>query len=183
MHKRAIFLDRDGTIIHTKPYIKDPEQVELIHRAAEGLKLLSRAGYLLIIVTNQSGIARRSLNLTDFWRVQKRLAQELFRQGVCLDAVYFCPHHPDEKCSCRKPQVQMLLQAQKEFLISLPDSYHIGDKWEDIQFAKNAGITPVLVLTGHGKETLQQYTLPSETLICDDLFHAAESILKHSGGI
>ncbi|MHA2610248.1 MAG: D-glycero-alpha-D-manno-heptose-1,7-bisphosphate 7-phosphatase [bacterium JZ-2024 1] len=178
MYRKAIFLDRDGTVIYARPYIKNPEEAVLLPGAAEGLRLLQKAGYLLIMITNQSGIGRGSLTYTDFWRVQRKVQEDLRREGVEWDAVYFCPHKPEEGCPCRKPGIQMLLQAQKDFFLSLSSSFLIGDKWEDIQTALNAGVKPVLVLTGHGRETLENYPVSPEFLLAEDLLDAARKILS-----
>ena len=113
MSRPAVFLDRDGTIIVEKVYLSDPAGVELIPGAVEGLHRFCRAGFLLVVVTNQAGIARGRYTIDDYRAVEDRLSEMLGEHGVSLDATYFCPHHPDwtGPCDCRKPATGMHMQA------------------------------------------------------------------------
>lgn len=137
--KKAVFLDRDGTIIYDRDYLRDPELVELIAGVVNDLRLLRKQGYLLVLVSNQSGIARGYFTQEDLAKVNKRFMQLLEEQGVTLDGIYYCPHGPGDGCDCRKPAVGMALAAERDLNIDLSSSYMVGDKLSDIQFGENFG--------------------------------------------
>lgn len=148
--QQAVFLDRDGTINKYKGYITTPEQLELEPRAAEAIRLINHSGYLAIVVTNQPVIARGDCSLEMLEQIHGRLDVLLGEQGAYLDGLFFCPHHPDRgfpgeraeykmKCSCRKPEAGMLLQAAEQFHIDLAGSFLIGDSERDIQAGTRAG--------------------------------------------
>ncbi|GHU89451.1 D,D-heptose 1,7-bisphosphate phosphatase [Clostridia bacterium] len=136
---RAVFLDRDGTIIKDCHYLKDPAQVELLPGVAEALRELKRRGFLLILVSNQSGIARGYFTERDLQAVQDRLNAVLSEHGAALDGAYNCPHAPDDDCGCRKPKIGMALAAKRDFDLDLSESYMVGDKQSDIEFGRNFG--------------------------------------------
>ncbi len=144
----TIFLDRDGTLNPDPGYIKSPDQLELFPGVPEALARLKRAGARLIVVTNQSGIARGLLSRDDLTAVHGKLAQLLDAAGAPLDAVYFCPHHPDDGCGCRKPNRGMIDQAVTEQGVDLDRSYLVGDTVRDIELAKRVGVKSILVTTG-----------------------------------
>ena len=144
----TIFLDRDGTLNPDPGYIKSPDQFELFPGVSEALARLKRAGARLIVVTNQSGIARGLLSRKDLDAVHMKLKRLLDGAGVTLDAIYFCPHHPDDGCECRKPNRGMIDQAVRECGVTLNHSYLIGDHLRDIELAKRVGARSVLVTTG-----------------------------------
>lgn len=144
----TIFLDRDGTLNPDPGYIKSPDQFELFPGVSEALARLKRAGARLIVVTNQSGIARGLLSRKDLDAVHMKLKRLLDGAGVTLDAIYFCPHHPDDGCECRKPNRGMIDQAVRECGVTLDHSYLIGDHSRDIELAKRVGVRSVLVTTG-----------------------------------
>ena len=144
----TIFLDRDGTLNPDPGYIKSPDQFELFPGVAEALVGLKRAGARLIVVTNQSGIARGILTRHHLDGVHKKLEYLLRQAGVTLDGIYFCPHHPDDGCGCRKPNRGMIDQAVQEQGVDLERSYVIGDHPRDIELAKRVGARSVLVTTG-----------------------------------
>ena len=152
--RRAAFLDRDGTIIVEKNYLADPDDVALIEGAVAGLRHLSDAGFKLVLVTNQSGIARGLYSEADFHAVQQRLEDLLVEQGVRFDAVYFCPHHPDftGACDCRKPGVGLYRRAERNLKVDLADSVYIGDRLRDVEPAETLGGRGILVGTGYGLE-------------------------------
>jgi D-glycero-D-manno-heptose 1,7-bisphosphate phosphatase len=149
---RAAFLDRDGTIIEEKHYIANPEDVVLVPGAAAGLRAFREAGFLLVIVTNQSGIARGLYHEADFEAVQRRLEEVLAAEGVAFDAVYHCPHHPDftGACDCRKPGPGMYEQARRNLGIDLAHSVYVGDKLNDVLPAERFGGLGILVASGYG---------------------------------
>lgn len=144
----TIFLDRDGTLNPDPGYIKSPDQFELFPGVSRALASLKRAGARLIVVTNQSGVARGLLSRDDLDAVHTKLQRLLDEAGASLDAIYFCPHHPDDGCGCRKPNRGMIDQAVREWGVDLDRSYLIGDHSRDIELAKRIGARSVLVTTG-----------------------------------
>jgi heptosyltransferase II len=144
----TIFLDRDGTLNPDPGYIKSPDQFELFQGVPEALASLKRAGARLIVVTNQSGVARGFFSRHDLDAVHMKLKQLLEVAGAPLDAIYFCPHHPDDGCECRKPNRGMIDQAMREQEVDLDRSYLIGDHVRDIELAKRVGARSILVTTG-----------------------------------
>ncbi|MCK4307528.1 HAD-IIIA family hydrolase [candidate division WOR-3 bacterium] len=152
---RAVFMDRDGTVIREKNYTTDPKEVKLLPTSASAIKLLKNEGFKILVVTNQSGVGRGYFSLGDLHRVNERILELLKTEGTCVDKVYFCPHSPEDNCECRKPKPGMVNQAKKEFDIDLKQSYVIGDRPEDIELGKRAGLQTILVLTGYGKDVLK----------------------------
>lgn len=144
----TIFLDRDGTLNSDPGYIKSPDQFELFPGVVEALGRLKLAGARLILVTNQSGIARGLLSRHNLDAIHRKLAHLLGQAGTTLDGIYFCPHHPDDGCGCRKPNPGMINQAVRELGVDLERSYVIGDHLRDVELAKRVGARSVLVTTG-----------------------------------
>lgn len=154
---RAVFLDRDGTLIENVPYLSDPSSVRLMPGGAEALRRLRSLGFLLVVVTNQSGIARGIVNEAVLQEIHGRVGELLSREGAAVDAFYHCPHGPAEEgfpgCQCRKPAAGMGIRASEDLGIDLGRSWMIGDAACDFEFAVNCGCRFVLVRTGRGKET------------------------------
>ena len=144
----TVFLDRDGTLNRDPGYIKSPDQLELFAKVPEALASLKQAGAKLIIVTNQSGIARGLFSQNELEAVHMKLVQLLEAAGVSLDAIYVCPHHPDDGCDCRKPNRGMIDQAVREQRVDLDRSYVIGDQVRDMELARRIGARSILVTTG-----------------------------------
>ncbi len=187
-----MFLDRDGTLIKEKEYLRDPAQLELEQGAAEAVKRLNRCGIPVILVTNQSGIARGYYTDQDFQDVQRALAESLEARDAHLDGVYFCPHHPDgseeayqRECTCRKPATGMLERASRELGIALKGSYVVGDKLSDMEMAGRAGLVGILVMTGYGrkewKRSLRSPDAPLPHRAAWDLAEAVHWILQREG--
>ena len=177
--KRAVFLDRDGTIIEEKVYLADPDKVVIFPGTGAALRRLMDAGYLLIIVTNQSGIGRGYYTEADMHRVNVRIAEILAEEGVRFEKVYFAPEHPELPSRGRKPSPQFLLDARDEFGVDLAQSYMIGDKLLDVECGRNAGVRKsILVRTGYGAE-LERTSRDKlgDALIVDDLNDAVAKIL------
>ena len=149
MHK-AVFLDRDGTIARDVPYCSRPEDFELLPDAAEGIKLLNEHGFKVVIVTNQSGIARGYFTEGILARIHEKMITELAEHGAHIDAIYYCPHHPDDSCECRKPKPKMVLQAVIDLDIDLSQSYIIGDSEMDVELARRAGCKAGIRVGGSG---------------------------------
>jgi len=139
MKKRAVFLDRDNTLIFDPGYIHEAEKVRLLKGVGEGLRLLKEAGYLLIVVSNQSGIGRGYFTEKEFWEVNKRLNELLKPFGVQIEDFFFCPHRPEEGCRCRKPETAMVETAAQKWKVDLKESFVIGDKESDVELAFRAG--------------------------------------------
>lgn len=150
----AIFLDRDGTLNVEKHYLRSPEEVQLIAGVPEALIALRAAGYTLIIITNQSGVARGYFSTETLEEIHVRLRAALSAEGAAVDGIYVCPHHPDDGCTCRKPGSALYLRAAQEHNLDLSRSLMIGDKDTDLLAAKNLGMPSILVRTGYGPEQL-----------------------------
>jgi len=148
--QRAIFLDRDGTLNVEVDAVLTPKDLRLIEGAGEAVHRINRAGYRAIVVTNQAVIARGDCSESDVRQVHEELSRLLERDNGCLDAVYYCPHHPDYTgpCCCRKPAPGMILRAQADFDLDLRESWMIGDSAKDIRLARNVGARAALVRTG-----------------------------------
>lgn len=147
---RAVFLDRDGTLILEKNYLRHVKDIKLIRGVVQSLKMLREQGFKLILVTNQSGIARGYFTEEKLKKIHGRLQKMLYRKGAGLDAIYYCPHHPDDECLCRKPSLGLIIQARKAFNIDLRASYSVGDHTGDFLLGQEMGGKGIFVLTGHG---------------------------------
>jgi heptosyltransferase-2 len=143
----AVFLDRDGTLNEDHGYVTSPEQLVIFSGVPEALARLNKMGFQVILVTNQSAIGRGLLTIHDLQHIHQKLADILRAHGGHIDEVYVCPHHPDEGCACRKPQVAMIKQAAERFSLDLSQCFFVGDKCSDLEAAHKAGVTGVLVLS------------------------------------
>jgi D-glycero-D-manno-heptose 1,7-bisphosphate phosphatase len=186
---KAVFIDRDGTLNREVDFLSNPEQLQLIEGTVEALQLLKKLEYKLIVITNQSGIARGYFSEEDLQKIHITLQQMLKKNGVELDAIYYCPHHPSEgqapyvqTCNCRKPLPGMILAAAEQFQIDLSKSFMIGDKLSDIKTGINAGCRTILVQTGYGRKSLQQLNFANiePDWICANLLAAAQCIANNS---
>ena len=182
---RAVFLDRDGTLIVEKNYLCRPEDVEIFPATPGGLKRLCDAGFMLFIVSNQSGIGRGYFTLADAERVNEHLRRELARGGVRIGKIYIAPEKPGEPGRGRKPSPQFLFDARDEFGLDLAQSFLIGDKLSDLECGWNAGVKrSILVRTGYGAELERESPDKiSRAAIVDDVSGAADWILNCSGGL
>lgn len=173
--KRAIFIDRDGTINVDHGYTYRIEDFHFLPKAIEGLKMLAKLDYKLIIITNQSGIGRGLYTHKQFEEVTQHMLKELTQHHLHIDKVYHCPHHPDEKCTCRKPEIGMLKQAEKDFNLDLRHCFMIGDLDKDIEAGKRAGCKTILIKNKEYAVT----TTPDVTVTT--IVEAAEWIKKQRG--
>ncbi len=179
---RAVFLDRDGTCNVEKHYLHRKEDWEWIPGAPEALVRLKTAGFLLVVVSNQSGIGRGYYDRAAVDALHEFVNQELRQRGAAIDAFYLCPHAPDspaEECGCRKPAPGMLLRAAKELNIDLAASWMVGDKAVDVAAALAAGCRPVLVRTGYGEK--ERHAVPPQTPVVADLAAAVDLVLSRAG--
>lgn len=174
-----IILDRDGVInYNSREYIKSPDEWEAIPGSLEAIATLNRAGYRVIIVTNQSGVARGFYDIETLDSIHEKLTDELSSVGGYVEEIFFCPHHPEEACHCRKPKPGLFQEIQKKYDIDLKTTYFVGDSLSDIQAAQLSGCKPILVLTGNGKETLEKNPELATSLECyGNLAEAVEQIL------
>ncbi len=179
----TIFLDRDGTINVEVNYLKSPDELRLIDGAAEAINHLRAAGYTIIVVTNQSGVARRYMTSETLEAIHQKLRAELAVHGARVDGIYACPHHPDDGCECRKPRSALFLQAAREHNLDLRRALMIGDKDTDILAAKNLNMPSILVRTGYGAEQIASIMQRSDyrpSYVADDLRDAARWLLADS---
>ena len=177
--KKAVFLDRDGTLIEEKEYLRRPDQVLVFPGAASALARLSAAGYCLFMVSNQSGVGRGYFTLEDVAKVNARVCGEFSAAGVNFQKIYIAPEAPDQPSRGRKPSPQFLFDARDEFGVDLAQSYMVGDKLIDLECGWNAGVfASILVRTGYGAE-LSRHPGPSldRAVVVDDLEGAANHIL------
>jgi D-glycero-D-manno-heptose 1,7-bisphosphate phosphatase len=174
---KLVILDRDGTINHdSDQYIKSPAEWRPIKGSLEAIARLSRAGYRVVVATNQSGIARGLFDTATLIAIHDVMQRSVAQAGGRIDAVFFCPHAADAACECRKPKPGMLLEIGRRFNVSLADVHAVGDQPRDIEAAAAAGARPVLVLTGKGKKTLEQQSYPPNTLVFQDLAAFAQHL-------
>lgn len=181
--KKAVFLDRDGTINVEKDYLVRPEEFEFIPGVPEAIARLNHAGFLVIVVTNQSGVARGYFDVAAVHRLHAHLQRQLSAFGASIDSFYLCPHHPEQgvgefkvDCDCRKGNPGMLLQAAVDHAIDLANSYMVGDKLADVEAGNRAGCRPILVLTGYGPDEAGKLT-DAEVPVVADLPAAVAYIL------
>ena len=182
---RAVFLDRDGTLIAEKNYLHRPEDVEIFPGAGAALKRLADAGFKLVIVTNQSGIGRGYFTQADAERVNEHLAREFARDGVRFEKIYIAPEAPDQPSRGRKPSPQFLFDPRDEFDLNLAESFMVGDKLIDLECGWNAGVKKsILVRTGYGAEVERDEAEQIKSaIVVDHLTGMAEWILKNQSAI
>jgi len=188
MDNQAVFLDRDGTINEDVGYLDNPERLKFLPRAVEAIKLLNnKVGIKVIVVSNQSGVARGFFSEETVKRIDEKMQEELLAQGASIDATYFCPHHPEigkqpyrVNCECRKPNPGLLLQAAREYGIELRRSYMVGDKMSDIEAGVNARCRTILVLSGEGHQSLlsRHKWKVSPDHVALDLYEAVQWIIE-----
>ncbi len=175
--RRAVFLDRDGTVVKDVGYLTAPSELKLLPGAVKGIRLL-QSEFLMVIVTNQSAVARGLLDEKGLWAIHQALAEILCGYGARLDAIFACPHLPEAGCRCRKPQPGLLLQASADLCIAPERSFMIGDKGADILAGQRAGVAAtVLVRSSQTTASLTPDIAP--TYKAENLYDAARLILDH----
>lgn len=177
---KLIILDRDGVINYeSDAYIKSPDEWIPIPQSLDAIARLNRAGYTVVIATNQAGIGRGLYDVTALNAIHEKMQQTLRRVGGYIDKIFYCPHHPDAHCSCRKPKTGLFKQIAEAYAVSLKNVPMIGDSWRDISAAKAMHCQSLLVQTGNGKTTIRDYSfLLKEVSIFTDLFDAVNSLIK-----
>lgn len=185
--RRAVFMDRDGTVSEEVGYVNHVSRYRVFPFAAEAVRTLNEAGWLAVLVTNQAGVARGYFKEELIGEVHKVLASELERGGARLDAVYYCPHHPSVgeppyrfDCDCRKPRPGLLLRAARELNLDLSRCWMVGDRYSDTELARNAGARSAFVLTGYGRGELEHQSQAwsrRPDLVAEDLLDAVKRIV------
>ena len=184
---RAVFIDRDGTISEEVGYVNHASRLRVFPFAAEAVRALNERGWLAVLVTNQSGVARGYFREELVGEVHKLLTDELARGGARLDAIYYCPHHPTVgeppyrlDCDCRKPRPGLLFKAARELRLDLARCWVVGDRHGDTELARNAGARSALVLTGYGRGELEHQSLAwphRPDIIAESLLEAVQQIV------
>lgn len=173
--RRFVALDRDGTIVEERVHLSDPSDLVLIPGAALGLKQMSDLGLGLVVVTNQSVVARGYLDQVRLDTIHKTLQDMLASQGVDLDGIFYCPHQAEDDCSCRKPKPGLLQMAAQQLDFNLRTSFLIGDKASDIEAGQRVGATTLLVRTGYGDQVVKEGTVNPDYIV-SSLSEAAQII-------
>ena len=158
---KTVFLDRDGVVNRNPPnmgYVRRWSEFSFIPNSRKAIRELTQSGYRIVVVTNQAGIGRGFFSEEDLKDIHARMVSEITETGGKIDAIYYCPHHPEAGCECRKPKPGMLTRAAREHNIELSNAYLIGDSITDIEAGACAGTRTLLVLTGHGRESYDHYT-------------------------
>ncbi len=176
---KLVILDRDGVInVDSASYVKSADEWHPIHGSLEAMARLTHAGYLLVVATNQSALARGLLDMDAFSRIHQKMERLLADLGGRVDGIFFCPHGPEDGCNCRKPAPGLLLQIAQRYQTTLQGVYFVGDKVSDIEAARAAGAEPVLVRTGYGMQTLQERSPALESVpVFDNLASFADWLL------
>jgi len=173
MTNRAVFLDRDGTMAKDVHYCRRPEDFKLFPNTAKAIKLLNEHGFKVIVVTNQSGIARGYFTEETLAQIHEKMKSDLAKEGAWIDGIYYCPHHPDDNCDCRKPKPKLVLQAVRERDIELKHSFVVGDLEMDVGLGKTVGCKTILL-----RDSPQKDMSISPDYIVSDLLEATQLVLK-----
>ena len=183
--RRAVFLDRDGTISEEMGYVNHISRFQIFPFAAEAIRQLNQAEIPVIVVTNQSGIARNIFSESLVHEVHKKMVAELAAGGAWIDAIYYCPHKSEDACECRKPNPGLLERAAREHALDLKDSWIVGDRYADLEMGHVAGSRGILVMTGYGRGEyeLHRDTWPRQPdALAENLRDAVRDILRNGCG-
>ena len=176
---RLVILDRDGVVNReSDAYIKSPDEWIPLPGSLEAIADLNRAGFTVVVASNQAGIGRGLFDREALERIHDRMNQALAEKGAHLDGIFFCPHHPDDHCDCRKPKPGLLNQISAQFKVPLDNVPVIGDSLRDLEAARAVGARPILVRSGYGERTLQQLGQTMDTEIFPDLAAAAAALIR-----
>ena len=174
--QKAVFLDRDGTLCEEVNYLSRPEDLRLFSFSAEAVRLLNENGFLVILITNQSGIARGFFDEKALNEIHAKLQKEFAESDAKLDAIYFCPHNSTDNCACRKPKIGMIEQAIEDFSLDLENSWIIGDKAIDVETGFNAQLKTALVLTGYGNTEIEKLEKKPD-LMAENILQIVKSLI------
>ena len=177
-NNKAIFLDRDGVINKEVSHLSDPDKFVFIEGSIEALKIFKALGYLVIVITNQAGIARGLFNQETLSKIHKKMKRILNENNVIIDDIFYCPHHPEftGSCNCRKPKPGMIISAQEKYNINLDESFMVGDTLGDIEAGFNAKCKTTLVMTGYGKEEKRKIDKVKPDFIFNNLLEFAKNL-------
>jgi D-glycero-D-manno-heptose 1,7-bisphosphate phosphatase len=176
---RLVILDRDGVINEdSDAYIKSPDEWIPIPGSLEAIARLNRADYRVVVATNQSGVARGLFTLDTLNRIHEKMHRALAELGGNVDAIFFCPHAPDDQCYCRKPKPGLFHEIEQRLGVSLKNVPAIGDSLRDLQAAQSVGAQPQLVLTGKGSRTLAKLTAADKVPVFENLADAVDALLQ-----
>lgn len=182
MSTRLLILDRDGVVNHTSTtYIKEPDEWKPIDGSIEAMSQLYHANWQMVVVSNQSAIGRGLLTLENLYAIHSKMENLLNETGARIEAFFFCPHLPETRCGCRKPQPGLLLQIERRFGINLKGIPFVGDSDKDIEAARQVGARPMLVLTGNGQRTQETMADLGDVEVFADLAAVAEHLLLQEG--
>jgi D-glycero-D-manno-heptose 1,7-bisphosphate phosphatase len=178
--ERMVILDRDGVINQdADDYIKSADEWIPIPGSLEAISRLKKAGYLVTVASNQSGIARGLFSEDDLQKIHQKMEQQLAMRGTKFDGIFYCPHGPSDNCICRKPKPGLLLQIAKAFDINLSETQFVGDNISDIKAADMANARPILVRTGKGEHVMEHHPEAINVPVYDDLAHFVRETLKN----
>jgi len=190
--KRAVFIDRDGTLSEEVGYINHPSRFRLFPYAAPAIRHLNENGWLAIVTTNQAGVARGYFSEEMIGTVHRNMIRELEREAARLDAIYYCAHHPSVgeppyrlACDCRKPRPGLIYRAAKDLEINLSESWMVGDRYSDVELARNAGVKSAFVLSGYGRGEWEHQRAgwrEQPDLVAEDLLMAVTAIVNGKAG-
>jgi len=189
--KKAVFIDRDGTISEEVGYVNHPSRFRLYPYSSQAIKRLNDNGWLAIVVTNQAGVARGYFSEDVIKQIHRQMEEQISGASARLDAIYYCAHHPTvgefpyrQECDCRKPKAGLIKRAVSEFDVDLESSWMVGDRYSDIELARNAGLQSAFVLSGYGRgewEYQRSSWQHQPELVCEDLLDAVNKILANEG--
>lgn len=179
--KPLIALDRDGTLIREGHYMSHPRQVKLLVGAAQGLKRLRKAGYKVIVLSNQSGVGRGAITAAEALQVRDKFLSDLRRAGAHIDGYYWCPHAPERNCACRKPKLKLLKEAARKMRMPWRGAWSVGDRPSDVQIGQKAGGKGILVRTGYGQRWAKKRNLKA-AFVARNFNSAVSWILKQEKG-
>ena len=180
MSVKSVFIDRDGTINVNVEYLDNPDDLMIYPDVGKGIKQLQDHGFKIIVITNQSGIARGYYTKETLQSIHKRLLKELAKEGASIDDIFYCPHHPDDGCDCRKPNTGLFEQAIKKHDINVKQSYVIGDRMIDVEAGHCLGLKTVLIPENEELvEAERKLSTIEPNYICQDFYSAVQWILQH----
>ena len=182
----AVFLDRDGTLLQEGNYVDRLDRLLFFPYTVDAIRALNQSGFAVVVVTNQSGVARGMYPESFVREAHRHIDERLAAGGARVDGYYYCPHHPEgsveelrRDCECRKPRPGQIFQAAEELALDLQRSFMIGDRWKDIEAGRAAGVRTILVRTGYGREAERAETM-GDTIVVDNLIEAVAWILRQS---
>lgn len=178
--KKVVFLDRDGTINEDVPYLADEKKFKFLPGVVKGLRILKDKGFLVFVISNQSGVGRGYIPLENLKKIHKTMEEEMKANDVTVDGVFYCPHLPEDKCDCRKPETKLFRRAIEGIDTDIKNSYVIGDKISDMEAGKSLGCKTILVLTGEGEDSRKKVEagLVKLDLIADNFMEAVNWIVN-----